>query len=401
MPSDINTAVSRDVLLQDISTILKQVMRDQREGRSRTLADMKALYSGNLSLEFPEYFKFLNKYSYILLKEGRVILSDKGIAAAADAAGTKIVDEVEQFFGDVIIDAQEEIQEISEENTPTPIRQDSRYTKLEQIGSGVIGSVFKGKHAITSKPIAIKEIKDLFSYYSFIQRSEVVIRLKDELTSAASLSHPCIINILDANLESTVPYFIMEYAPKGNLRQYIGVKGEEDIRRVFRVFLQICYALSYAHNQGIIHQNLKPENILFTEQNNIKVSDFGMNRIIRARPGSQTPQVFIGAQSIAYQPPEILSGSEDIIKQSDIYSLGIILYEMITGSIPGRRSQLPSQVVKGVPEAIDRIFDKMTRDRIEDRYEDFEQILEDFYDSFKDEYGRMGDIILSGKKKDN
>jgi len=159
--------------------------------------------------------------------------------------------------------------------------------------------------------------------------------------------------------------------------------------------------LSYAHNQGIIHQNLKPENILFTEQNNIKVSDFGMNRIIRARPGSQTPQVFIGAQSIAYQPPEILSGSEDIIKQSDIYSLGIILYEMITGSIPGRRSQLPSQVVKGVPEAIDRIFDKMTRDRIEDRYEDFEQILEDFYDSFKDEYGRMGDIILSGKKKDN
>ncbi|MGB9600201.1 MAG: serine/threonine-protein kinase, partial [Myxococcota bacterium] len=374
MSSENNTAVSKDVLLQDISQVLKQIMRDQREGRSRTLADMKALYSGNLALEFQEYFKFLNKFNYVLLKEGRVILSDKGVAAAADAAGTRIIEEVEGYFGNVIIDAQEDIQEIQEIPTPTPIRLDPRYVRMEQIGSGIIGSVFKGKHAITSQIVAIKEIKDLFSYYSFIQRSEVVIRLKDELSSAASLSHPCILNIIDANLESSTPYFITEYAPRGNLRQYIGVKNEEDIKRSIRIFLQICYALNYAHRQGIIHQNLKPENILFTAQDNIKVSDFGMNRIIRARPGVQVPQVFIGAQSIAYQPPEILSGSEDIIKQSDIYSLGIILYEMLTGSIPGRRSQLPSVVVKGVPEAIDKIFDKMTRDRIDERYEDFEQV---------------------------
>jgi hypothetical protein len=398
MPSNNSTAVSRDVLLQDISKILKQVMRDQREGRSRTANDMKALYSGNLALEFPEYLKFLNKYNYMLLKDGKVILSEKGIAAAADAAGTRIIDEVEEFFEGIIIDTPEEIQEVSEEKTPTPIRQDSRYIKQDLIGSGVIGSVYRGKHAITLRQVAIKEIKDLFSYYSFIQRSEVVIRLKDEITSAASLSHPCIISILDANLEATVPYFIMEYAPKGNLRQYIGVKSEEDIRRVFRLFLQMCYALNYAHNQGIIHQNLKPENILITELENVKISDFGMNRIVRGRPGSQVPQIFIGAQSIAYQPPEILSGREDVIKQSDIYSLGIILYEMITGSIPGRRSQLPSQVVKGVPEAIDKIFDRMTRDRVEERYEDFEQILEDFYNSFGDEFGSMGDIILSGKR---
>ncbi|MCX7959524.1 MAG: hypothetical protein N3B13_10805, partial [Deltaproteobacteria bacterium] len=74
MSAENHTAVSKDVLLQDISQILKQVMRDQREGRSRTLADMKALYSGNLALEFPEYFKFLNKFNYVLLKEGRVML---------------------------------------------------------------------------------------------------------------------------------------------------------------------------------------------------------------------------------------------------------------------------------------------------------------------------------------
>ncbi|MCX7958410.1 MAG: protein kinase, partial [Deltaproteobacteria bacterium] len=131
----------------------------------------------------------------------------------------------------------------------------------------------------------------------------------------------------------------------------------------------------------------------------IKISDFGMNRIIRARPGAQVPQVFIGAQAIAYQPPEILSGNDDIIRQSDIYSLGIILYEMLTGAIPGRRSQLPSVVVKGVPEALDRIFDKMTRDRIDERYEDFEQVLDDFYSAFKDEYGRHGEIILSDSGK--
>ncbi len=394
MPGDINTAVSRDVLLQDINTILKQVMRDQREGRSRTLADLKAFYSGNLSIDFQEYFKFLNKHNYMLLKEGRVILSDKGVAAAADAAGTKIIEEIEHFFADMIIDAQEDIQEISESETPTPIRQDSRYIKQEQIGSGIIGSVYKGKHAITSRMVAIKEIKDIFSYYSFIQRSEVVIRLKDELSSTASLSHPCIISILDANLEASVPYFITEYAPNGNLRQFMGIKQESDLRKIIKIFLQICYALNYAHRQGIIHQNLKPENILFTEQGNIKISDFGMNRIIRARPGMQAPQIFIGAQSIAYQPPEILSGGEEIIKQSDVYSAGIILYEMITGSIPGRRSQLPSQVVKGVPEAIDKIFDRMTQDRVADRYEDFEQILDEFYSAFDDEYGDMGELVL-------
>ncbi len=399
MPDQNNTAVSKEVLLQDISQILKQIMRDQREGRSRTLADMKVFYTGNLALEFPEYFKFLNKHGYALLKEGRIILSDKGIAAAADAAGTRIVEEVEHFFKDVIIDAQTDIEELNDSTTPTPIRQDSRYIKLEQIGSGVIGSVFKGKHSITSQFVAIKEIKDVFSYYSFIQRSEVVIRLKDELSSAASLSHPCIINIIDANLEASIPYFITEYAPRGNLRQYIGVKTEDDIKRAIKIFLQICYGLNYAHRQGIIHQNLKPENILFTAQNNIKISDFGMNRIIRARTGIQVPQVFIGTQSIAYQPPEILSGNEDIIKQSDIYSLGIILYEMLTGFIPGRRSQLPSVIIKGVPEAIDKIFDKMTRDRIDERYEDFEQVLDDFYSMFKDEYGKAGDIILSDNLK--
>lgn len=395
MSSESNTAVSKDVLLQDISQILKQVMRDQREGRNRTLADMKVLYSGTLALDFPEYFKFLNKFNYVLLKEGRVILSDKGVAAAADAAGTRIIEEVESHFEGVIIDAHEDIQEIQELPTPTPIRQDSRYVKMEPIGSGIIGSVFKGKHSITSQLVAIKEIKDLFSYYSFIQRSEVVIRLKDELSSSASLSHPCILNIIDANLESSVPYFITEYAPNGNLRQFIGVKNEDDIKRAIKIFLQICYALNYAHRNGIIHQNLKPENILFTAQNNIKISDFGMNRIIRARPGAQVPQVFIGAQSIAYQPPEILSGRDEPIKQSDIYSAGIILYEMLTGSIPGRRSQLPSVIVKGVPEAIDKLFDKMTRDKIEERYEDFEQVLDDFYNMFKDQYGKPGDIILS------
>ncbi|MCX7944863.1 MAG: serine/threonine protein kinase [Deltaproteobacteria bacterium] len=390
-----SAAVSKEVLLQDITQILKQIMRDQRDGRSRTLADMKALYSGNLALEFPEYFKFLNKYNYVLLKEGRLILSDKGIAAAADAAGTRIIEEIEHFFGNVIIDAQEDIEEIKEVPTPTPIRQDPKYLRLEQIGSGVIGSVYKGKHTITSHLVAIKEIKDLFSYYSFIQRSEVVIRLKDELSLAASLSHPCIINIVDVNLEASVPYFIIEYAPRGNLRQYIGVKSEEEIRMAIKIFLQICYALHYAHRQGIVHQNLKPENILFTAQNNVKISDFGMNRIIRARPGTQIPHVFIGAQSIAYQPPEILAGNEEVIKQSDIYSLGIIFYEMLTGFIPGRRSQLPSEVVKGLPSAIDKIFDKMTRDRIEERYEDFEQVLDDFYSMFKDEYGKMGEIVLS------
>jgi serine/threonine protein kinase len=376
--------------------VLKDLMRDQREGRVRPLQDVRALHAGSLTLDFQEYFKFLNKCGYVIIRRDGVILGDKGIAAAGEAVNDQLEREIEQHFVHVLAESAEVLpDEPKPGGTPAVgVRQDAKYIRYESAGAGTVGTVYKGKHAVLGIEVAIKEIKDVFSYFSFIQRGDVVTRLKEELSAAAALNYPCVLTILDVNLEVSNPYYIMEYAPGGNLRQYTAAKGGHRAEDALIYFLQACHALRHAHAAGLIHQNLKPENVLVTAQGNIKLADFGMNRIIQQRPGSQAPQVFIGG-AIAYTPPELLGPAVGPTAENDIYSLGIILYEMLTGNLPGRRSPLPSAVKKDIPAEVDHIFDKMTRDAPAERYHAIDEILDDFYSSFKGaDFGAKGEIIF-------
>lgn len=273
---------------------------------------------------------------------------------------------------------------------------DLRYQKNDQVGSGPLGTVFKGKHNALGLDVCVKELKDIFGYFSFLQRGEVIKRLKKELCAQAQVRHPGIVQVLDQNTDVARPYFVMELC-KGNLREKLDAAGTKGIPvpQAMRYFLQLAYAMRAAHQQGLTHHNVKPENVLFDAWGNAKIGDFGLGRVIEVDQSKGMPQVFVGTGGMGYMSPELIGRAKDSGPSSDVYGLGILLYEMLTGQIPGRRSPLPSEINSDVPTKLDPIFDKMTQDRKESRYPDFEAVFEDFYSAFADKtYLGRGDLLM-------
>lgn len=273
---------------------------------------------------------------------------------------------------------------------------DLRYVKYDPIGSGPLGTVFKGKHNALGLDICVKELKDIFGYFSFLQRGEVIKRLKKELCAQAQVKHPGVVQVVDQNTDVARPYFVMELC-KGSLREKLDQGGGKgvNVKLGIRYFLQMAYALRASHQIGLTHHNLKPENVLFDTWGNAKLSDFGLSRVIEVDQTKGMPQVFVGTGGMGYMSPELIARAKDVGPSSDVYALGILLYEMMTGTIPGRRSALPSEVNSDCPSKLDPIFDKMTQDRKDQRYPDLDGMLDDFYAAFTDsEYLTKGDLIL-------
>lgn len=287
---------------------------------------------------------------------------------------------------------------MSSMSPPAPKGQDLdlRYQKNEQLGSGPLGTVFKGRHNALGLDVCVKELKDIFGYFSFLQRGEVIKRLKKELCAQAQVRHPGVVPVLDQNTDVARPYYVMELC-KGSLREKLDAAGGKGINvpLAVRYFLQLAYALRASHQQGLTHHNIKPENVLFDAFGNAKLGDFGLSRVIEVDQSKGMPQVFVGTGGMGYMSPELIARSKDAGPSSDVYGLGILLYEMLTGQIPGRRSPLPSEINAEVPAKMDPIFDKMTQDRKDSRYPDFEAVFDDFYSAFGDKtYLSKGDLLL-------
>jgi eukaryotic-like serine/threonine-protein kinase len=276
---------------------------------------------------------------------------------------------------------------------------DLRYQKFDPIGSGPLGTVFKGRFNALGLDICIKELKDIFGYFSFLQRGEVLKRLKKELCAQAQVRHAAIAQIVDQNVDSPRPYFVVELL-RGSLKEKLEAGGGKGVPvpMALRCFLQLAYGLRAAHAAGLTHHNLKPENILFDAYGNAKLADFGMGRVIEVDATKGMPQVFMGTGGMAYMAPELIHRAKDAGAAADVYGLGILLYEMLTGQIPGRRSPLPSEVNSDAPSGLDSIFDKMTQDKKEQRYLDIDAMLDDVYKAFPDkEYLEKGDLVLSSE----
>ncbi len=280
---------------------------------------------------------------------------------------------------------------------------DQRYQKLDTIGAGPLGTTSKGRFNALGLDICVKELKDIFGYFSFLQRGEVLKRLKRELCAQAQVRHPGIVQVLDQNTETARPYFVLELL-QGNLKHELEQGGGKGVPVPFaqRCFLQLAYALRAAHAVGLTHHNLKPENVLFDLHGNAKLGDFGLSRVVEQDSSKGLPQVFVGAGGMVYLAPELLQPhrAKEAGPASDVYGLGILLYEMLTGQIPGRRSPLPSEVNPEAPAGLDAIFDKMTQDKVEQRYPDLDAMLEDFYKAFPEApFLTKGDLILSSEPR--
>ncbi len=200
---------------------------------------------------------------------------------------------------------------------------DGRYEILEKIGSGGMADVYKAKCHKLNRYVAIKVLKE-----EYVHDKDFVNKFKAEAKSAACLSHQNIVGIFDVVEEGSLYYIVMEYIDGITLKQYIGENGHLTEEEALIIALQIAQGLSAAHDQHIVHRDIKPQNILLGKDGAIKVADFG---IARAVSGGTINATAIG--SVHYFSPEQARGSA-CDERSDIYSLGISLFEMLTGQLP-------------------------------------------------------------------
>lgn len=255
------------------------------------------------------------------------------------------------------------------------------YSRQEEVGSGGVGTVYKGLQTRLGRPVAIKEIRNIFHVFADVQRDDIVRRFVEIVQTQATLDHPNIIQIFDVVYDTDYPYVVMQWAPKGSLRRLIDIEGRPPLNVAMSYFLQVLHALNSAHDQNIVHGGLKPENVVLDPAGNAMLTDFGMTQVVERASGSGGNQVYVGVGTVAYLSPEQFHNPNLANVQSDIYSLGIMFYEMLTGKVPGRRSPMPSSFFPDIPRKLDDIFDKMCMDDTEDRYQSVREILREIYTS--------------------
>jgi len=252
-----------------------------------------------------------------------------------------------------------------------------RYERIEEIGSGGVGTVFKGRHVALDREVAIKEISNVFDVFADLKREDIVERFTDITQTQAAISHPAVLQIYDLETQTQYPFVVSEYAPRGSLRRLIETDEDRSLTIALKYFIQILHGLNAAHRADIVHGSLKPENVVLDASGNAKLSDFGLTTLVDLSGASN--QVYVGVGTVSYMAPEQFEDPNAATVETDIYSLGIMFYEMLTGKVPGRRSPMPSSFYPEIPRKLDDIFDRMSTDEPEDRYQSIEAILTDFY----------------------
>lgn len=201
----------------------------------------------------------------------------------------------------------------------------NRYTILEHIGGGGMADVYRAHDKLLDRSVAVKVLRPQFT-----NDDEFVTRFRREAQAAARLSHPNIVNMYDVGRDEDTDYIVMEYISGETLKEKIQREGPLPVELAVRIAIEIAEALEHAHQNNLIHCDIKPHNILVTRSGRIKVTDFGIARAVTSATMTHTGTI-IG--SVHYFSPEQAKGGA-IGAKSDIYSLGVVLYEMLTGEVP-------------------------------------------------------------------
>ncbi len=225
----------------------------------------------------------------------------------------------------------------------------NRYEILEQLGGGGMAIVYKGRDTILNRLVTIKVLRP-----EYTTDEDFVRRFRREAQSVASLSHPNIVSIYDVGTEDDIQYLVMEYIDGENLKTVIKREGALPPERAVQIARQICDALEHAHENKIVHRDVKPHNILITKTGRAKLTDFGI--AMEAGTATMTgTDTIVG--SVHYLSPEQARG-EQAGPKSDIYSTGVVLYEMLAGTVPFSGDSPIAVALKHVqqdPPPMDRI----------------------------------------------
>lgn len=257
-----------------------------------------------------------------------------------------------------------------------------RYEVLEQIGSGGMAIVYKAKDMLLNRVVTIKVLRE-----QFLTDDEFIRRFRREAQSAASLSHPNIVSIYDVGKDGNVEYIVMEYIEGRTLKEIIRDYAPLSTEHAINLARQIGEAIRHAHEHHIIHRDIKPQNILVTADGRAKVTDFGIARAVSAATVTHTGDI-VG--SVHYLSPEQAKGIQSN-EQSDIYSLGIILYELLTGKVPydgetpiaialkhlQEQALLPSKVNPRIGKDLEAVIMRAIAKSSETRYATAKEFLDD------------------------
>lgn len=207
-----------------------------------------------------------------------------------------------------------------------------RYRLVEQIGTGGMAVIYKAQDLELGRMVAVKVLRP-----SLVGDPEFLTRFKREAKAAANLSHPNIVTVHDVGQEGPRTHFIvMEYIPGQDLKQLIRARGAFEVDAALAIIIEVCKGVGYAHRAGLVHCDIKPQNILVTPDNSIKVADFGIARALSGtvlEDGMEGSEEDIVWGSPHYFSPEQAAG-EPPTPASDVYSIGVVLFELLTGKLP-------------------------------------------------------------------
>ena len=280
-----------------------------------------------------------------------------------------------------------------------------RYEILSKVGAGGMSDVYKAKDHILSRFVAIKVLKQEFS-----EDSSFVTKFRAEAQSAAGLEHPNIVNIYDVGSENGMYYIVMEYVEGITLKTYIEKKGQLSFKESASIAIQVARGIESAHNKNIIHRDIKPQNIIISTEGKVKVTDFG---IAKATSSNTISSDVMG--SVHYASPEqARNGFVD--GRSDIYSLGIVMFEMVTGRVPfdgettvavalqhlQEEIARPSKYAPDLPISFEKIILKCTQKTPDRRYQTIEELLADIRRSLAhpdEDFVTIAPLVDNGKTK--
>ena len=267
-----------------------------------------------------------------------------------------------------------------------------RYQIISRVGSGGMADVYKAKDQKLDRLVAVKVLKP-----EFREDTNFVAKFGKEAQAAAGLSHPNVVNVFDVGEDRGLYYIVMELVEGITLKAYITRKGKLSVKEATSIAIQVSLGLEAAHNRGIVHRDVKPQNIIISTDGKVKLSDFG---IAKATNSNTITANVMG--SVHYSSPEqVRGGASDA--RSDIYSLGITMYEMVTGRVPydgdttvavaikhlQEEMVPPSRYTPDIPYSMEQIILKCTQKNPDRRYQIMGELVEDLKRSLLDPQGNF------------
>ena len=265
-----------------------------------------------------------------------------------------------------------------------------RYEVLSKVGAGGMADDYKGRDQMLNRYVAIKVLKK-----EFREDENFVRKFRSEAQASAGLLHPNVVNVYDVGEDRGLYYMVMELVEGITLKEYIEKKGRLSHKEVISIAIQMCSGIGAAHAAGIIHRDIKPQNIIISKDGKVKVTDFGIAKAVTSNTISTNAM-----GSVHYTSPEQARGGFSDQK-SDIYSIGITLYEMVTGQVPfdgdstvsvaikhlQEEITAPSELVSDIPYSLEQIILKCTQKNAERRYPNTDELIQDLKRSLVDPDG--------------